>query len=143
MTLTARLSAFVLVLLSIVLLGFSLALYLLSGRYLHGQLDERLDGTLSALVGAAEQTRYGLEWEPSQRQGGIDASPFGLTVLWFVEDRQGQILDRSPQPETDELIQSRPIDAGTAHEVADALEWRSGPWQLRQRWIRAEGDSVV
>jgi len=125
-----------------VLLGFSLALYLLSGRYLHGQVDERLDGTLSALCAAAEQTRYGLEWEPSQRQAGIDGSPLGLPVLWFVEDRQGQILDRSPQPETDELIQSRPIDAGTARQVADALEWRSGPWQLRQRWIRAEGDAT-
>jgi signal transduction histidine kinase len=142
LTLTARLSAFVLALLSSVLLGFSLALYLLSGRYLHGQVDERLDGTLSALSGAAEQTRYGLEWEPSQRLVGVGASPFGLPVLWFVEDREGPILDRSPQPETDELIKSRPTDPGTAHQVADALEWRSGPWQLRQRWIRAEGEAT-
>jgi signal transduction histidine kinase len=142
LTLTARLSAFVLVLLSIVLLGFSLTLYLLSRRYLHGEVDERLDGTLSALSAAAEQTRYGLEWEPARRQPGVGASPFGLPVLWFVEDRQGQILDRSPQPETDGLIQSRPIDPGTAHQLAEALEWRSGPWQLRQRWIRAEGDAT-
>jgi signal transduction histidine kinase len=142
LTLTARLSVFVLVLLGIVLLGFSLTLYLLSGRYLHQQVDERLDGTLSALCGAAEQTRYGLEWEPSQRLVGLGASPIDLPVLWFVEDREGPILDRSPQAETDELITSRPTDAGTAHRVADALEWRSGSWQLRQRWIRAEGDAT-
>lgn len=131
-----------LAILSLVLVGFSLTLYLLSGRYLHGQVDERLDGTLSALSAAAEQTRYGLEWEPERRQGGVGASPFGLPVLWFVEDRQGQVLDRSPQPETDELIKSRPIDPGTAHQSAEALEWRSGPWQLRQRWIRAEGNAT-
>ena len=92
-----RLSVFVLVLLSTVLLGFSLASYLLSGRYLHGQVDERLDGTLERRsLRAAEQTRYGLEWEPSQRQAGIDASPFGLPVLWFVEDRRGP----NPRPFT-------------------------------------------
>jgi signal transduction histidine kinase len=141
-TLTARLSVFVLALLSIVLFGFSLTLYLLSGRYLRGQVDERLDGTLSALSAACEQTRYGLEWEPTKRQVDAGASPFGLPVLWFVEDRQGQVLDRSPQPETDELIKSRRIDSGTAHQLADALEWRSGPWQLRQRWVRAEGDAA-
>jgi two-component system OmpR family sensor kinase len=138
LTLTARLSVFVLVLLGIVLLGFSLTLYLLSGRYLRGQVDERLDGTLSELSGACEQTRYGLEWEPTQRQVDVGTSPFGLPVLWFVEDRQGQILDRSPQPETDQLIQSRPVDPGTVHQSADTLEWRSGPWQLRHRWIHAE-----
>jgi signal transduction histidine kinase len=142
LTLTARLSVFVLVLLSSVLLGFSLTLFLLTGRYLHGQVDERLDGALSALSGAAEQTRYGLEWEPTQRQAEIGASPFGLPVLWFVEDRQGQILDRSPQPETDGLIKSRPVDPGTAHELGETLEWRSGPWQIRQRWIRAESDAA-
>jgi heavy metal sensor kinase len=139
LTLTARLSAFVLALLSVVLLGFSLTLYLLCGRYLQGQADERLDTTLGELSGAAEQTRYGLEWEPARRQVGVSASPFGLPVLWFVEDRQGQVLDRSPQPETDELIKSRPVDPGTAHQLGDALEWRSGPWQLRQRWIRTQG----
>jgi signal transduction histidine kinase len=142
LTLTARLSVFVLALLGIVLLGFSLTLYLLSGQYLHGQVDERLDGTLSALSGACEQTRYGLEWEPAQRQVDAGASPFGLPVFWFVEDRQGQIIDRSPEPQTDELIKSRSIDSGTAHQSADTLEWRSGHWQLRQRWIRAESDTA-
>jgi heavy metal sensor kinase len=142
LTLTTRLSSFVLAILGLVLVGFSLTLYLLSGRYLHGQVDERLDGTLSALSAEAEQTRYGLEWEPAKRQAGVGASPFALPVLWFVEDRQGQIIDRSPQPETDELVKSRPIDPGTAHQSAEALEWRSGPWQLRQLWIRAEGDAA-
>jgi heavy metal sensor kinase len=142
LTLTTRLSSFVLAILGLVLVGFSLTLYLLSGRYLHGQVHERLDGTLGALSAAVEQTRYGLEWEPTRRQGGVGASPFALPVLWFVEDRQGQIVDRSPQPETDELIKSRPIDPGTAHQLAETLEWRSGPWQLRQHWIRAEGDAT-
>ena len=127
--------------LSVVLVGFSLTLYLLTDRYLHRQVNERLDGALSALSAAVEQTRYGLEWEPARREGSVGASPFGLSVLWFVEDRQGQIIDRSPQPETDEILKSRPIDSGTAHQSADALEWRSGLWQLRQRWIRAEGDA--
>jgi signal transduction histidine kinase len=141
LTLTARLSAFVLTMLSIVLFGFSLTLYLLSGQYLHRQVDEQLDGTLSALGAAAEQTRYGLEWEPARRQPGVGESPFGLPVVWFVEDRRGQIIDRSPQPETDQLIKSRSADPGTVRQSAEVLEWRARSWQVRQRWIRAESDA--
>jgi len=46
--------------LGIVLVGFSLALYWISGRYLHRQVDERLDAVLSTLSAAVEDTPRGL-----------------------------------------------------------------------------------
>ena len=52
MTLTARLSAFFLGALALVLLGFSLTLYLLARTYLHRQTSERLEAARPTPVSA-------------------------------------------------------------------------------------------
>ena len=68
MTLAARLSAFFLVALAVVLGGFSAALYLLARAHLHRQADERLAAALETLAAAVEFETDGLEWEPQQRR---------------------------------------------------------------------------
>jgi signal transduction histidine kinase len=137
MTLTTRLSVFVLAMLGIVLVGFSLALYWISGRYLHRQVDERLDAVLSTLSAAVEDTPRGLEWEPDQRLRSVDGELFGVSVVWFVADAQGGILDRSPQSQTTEFMQLRAAYAADEAPSQDFQAAASGDWQLRQTRIRA------
>jgi heavy metal sensor kinase len=137
MTLTTRLSVFVLAMLGIVLIGFSLALYWLSGRYLHRQVDERLDAVLSTLSAAVEDTPRGLEWEPGQRLLNVDGELFGVSVVWFVSDGNGGVLDRAPQPQTSELMQLRAAHAAGETPSQDFQAAVSGEWQLRQTRIRA------
>jgi heavy metal sensor kinase len=137
MTLTTRLSVFVLAMLGIVLVGFSLALYWISGRYLHRQVDERLDAVLSTLSAAVEDTPRGLEWEPDQRLRSVDGELFGVSVVWFVTDAQGGVLDRSPQSQTSELMQLRAVNAAGEAPSQDFQAAASGDWQLRQTRLRA------
>jgi signal transduction histidine kinase len=137
MTLTTRLSVFVLAMLGVVLVGFSLAVYWISGRYLHRQVDERLDAMLSTLSGAVEDTPRGLEWEPDQRLRNVDGEPFGVSVVWFVADAQGGLLDRSRQSQTSEFMQLRAAHAADESLSRDLLAAASGEWQLRQTLIRA------
>ncbi len=136
MTLTTRLSVFLLAMLGVVLVGFSLSLYALTDRYLHRQVDERLDAVLSTLVAAAEDSPRGLEWEPAQRQL-IDSSTFGVPVAWLIEDQQGNRVDQLAQPQTAELLALR-SQASPTEQSAENAEWRSGAWQLRQRRIRSQ-----
>ncbi len=137
MTLTTRLSVFVLAMLGIVLVGFSLALYWISGRYLHRQVDERLDAVLSTLSAAVEDTPRGLEWEPEQRLRNADRELFGVSVVWFVADAQGGLLDRSPQAQTSEFMQLRAAHAADESLSRGFLADASGEWQLRETRIRA------
>ena len=66
MKLSTRLSVFFLTALALVLLGFSTALFAMASRYLHRQVDERLDAALNTLAAAAEVTPAGVEWEPQR-----------------------------------------------------------------------------
>src|SRR5438093_5110916 len=95
MSLTARLSAFFLGAMAVVLLGFSLTLYLLAESYLHGQADARLSAALDALAAVVEAEPDGLEWDPAGRHltVGRDAGP--EQVRWTITDGAGRAVDRS------------------------------------------------
>lgn len=127
--------------LSVVLVGFSLTLYLLTGRYLHRQTDERLDAVLSTVAAAIEITPRGLEWEPAQRQITVDTPTVGVPIVWLLEDHQGQVLAGSADAQTSEFIKIHSPTSPNGLRSEDTVEWRSGPWQLRQRRILAQGDS--
>jgi heavy metal sensor kinase len=128
MTLTARLSAFFLGALAVVLVGFSASLYLLARAYLHREVADRLEAALDTLTAAAEREQGGLEWEPSQHHLtlGQDAGP--EQVRWEVRDGEGRLVDHSPN-----------LAAGTP-DTSDALRTdRDGePWQIAQRRLQAE-----
>ena len=61
MKLTTRLSAFFLASLAIVLVGFSVALFVSARIYLHRQVDDRLASALAVLSAAAEVHPDGVE----------------------------------------------------------------------------------
>ncbi len=133
MTLTTRLSVFLLAMLGVVLVGFSLSLYLLTGRYLHRQVGERLDAVLSTLAAAAEDSPRGLEWEPAQRQLNLDTSTFGVPVAWLIEDWSTQHvgpLGTARKPPTSSHCDPRHHPLSCRRKTR---KWRSGAWQLRQR----------
>ena len=80
MSLTGRLTAFFLVGLAAVLLGFSGTLYGLAHSHLHRQLDARLDAVLDMLVAAAEFKAGGVEWEPGERRLALGRSPSAIAI---------------------------------------------------------------
>ena len=86
MSLTARVSAFLLVVLAVVLAGFSGGLYLLARTYLYGQADERLEAGLDTLAAAAE-VQDGLSVLKRYRADGGAAPVLFLTARDAVSDR--------------------------------------------------------
>ena len=99
MTLTNRLLSFFLTALAVLLLGFSVTLYLLVRSHLSGQLDDRLEATLNTLVAAAEVRVEAVEWEPAERLMTFGTGAAGGEVAWLVTDEQGQVVDRAGPPD--------------------------------------------
>jgi signal transduction histidine kinase len=95
MSLATRLSAFFLIALAVVLVGFSGALYLLARSHLVRELDERLERALDTLEASVDIEPGGLEWEPADRRMslGVDRGP--AAVRWVVSDSAGAIVDQS------------------------------------------------
>src|SRR5262245_54118622 len=93
MTLTTRVSAFFLGWLGLSLAGFAVTVYLVARADLHSRAEDRLQGTLDALVVAADVEPEGIEWEAHERTvprgGGPDA------VVWLVAVPGGPVVDRS------------------------------------------------
>jgi heavy metal sensor kinase len=136
-SLTARLSAFFLAALAVVLAGFSVSLYLLAWAHLSRQVDDRLEAALDTLTAAVEREPGWLEWEPHQR----DLVPGRAGVLgqvrWEVRDERGLLVDRSPNLGAAGLEVDAPPD-GIAQ-----LEREGVPWRFAGRRVPAPpaGDS--
>jgi len=137
LTLTTRLSLFFLTTLALVLVGFSVTLYLLAGTYLHGQSDERLDAALNTLVASIDVGRDGLEWEPAQRHLHLGPAAFGDQVLWLIGDDQGRIVDRSKQNIAEDFLAEATKHLRQNERSTERLDWQGERWQFRQRWVQA------
>jgi signal transduction histidine kinase len=120
MTLTTRVSAFFLGWLGLSLAGFAITIYLVARADLYRRADDRLAGTLDALVAAAEVDKDGVEWEPHERTlprgEGRDA------VIWIVAVPDARVLDRS-NPAAGDWLLTEPVDTladptGAAWRVA-------------------------
>jgi len=94
-SLTTRMSAFLLGVLAVVLAGFSTTLYLLARTYLHRQVEERLTTALDTLVAAAEMEPDGIDWEPNVHHLTLGQDGAADQVRWFVRDGEGRVVDRS------------------------------------------------
>jgi two-component system, OmpR family, sensor kinase len=95
MSLTTRMSAFFLTALAMVLIGFSMTLYLLAWTYLHRQAEERLAGALDTLTAAVEVEADGLDWEPAVHHLALGQDESADQVRWLVRDGAGRLVERS------------------------------------------------
>jgi two-component system, OmpR family, sensor kinase len=136
MSLSTRLSLFFLAGLAVVLLGFSATLYFLGRSYLTHQLDERLEKALDTLEAAVDIETEGLEWEPDERRLMLGMESGVEQVRWTVHDRNGVVVDRSPNalnepfppPIDPKALPEKPLD-GTAMTDVDG-------WRIAQRHLR-------
>ena len=107
MTLTTRLLVFFLLMLGVVLIGFSTALYLLADNYLHRQVNDRLETVLHTVSSAIESGSEGVEWEPVERQQSLQPLTLDDDVAWIVGDGAVQIVARSNGGMTDRFLMNR------------------------------------
>ena len=106
MSLTTRLSAYFLTALALVLLGFSLVLYLLVHRHLVDQHDQRLEAAFQTIVAAVEVHAGDVEWEPLERHITLGEDPGEDQVRWLVHDDSGRLIDCSRNLELGEGVQT-------------------------------------
>lgn len=95
MSLTNRLSLYFLAALGVVLIGFSLTLYVLVRWHLYAQLDERLDAAIESLVAAVEVHPNDVQWEPQERRITLGDDAAADQPRWALQDLSGELKDRS------------------------------------------------
>ena len=138
MTLTNRLNLFFLGTLAVVLIGFSVALYVLAEQHLIRQLDDQLGAATRTLASAAEVDPDGVEWEPHNRPHTLAPGVFGDSLHWSVTAEDGRVVDRSPQSEAESLLASADEPFRTGHRNPRRLDHDGQAWQVTR--LRLEPD---
>jgi len=138
MTLAARLSAFSLGALALVLAGFSAALYVAAVVHSDRSADQRLGSALAMLAALAEDEPGGLDWEPEGRREILArGSGLGL-VCWTVRDGRGKLVDQSRGRADVAMLPEAP---GHRRLDPDGHPWRVGRRALRSE--RLEGGEAT
>jgi signal transduction histidine kinase len=141
-TLTRRLTLFFLASHALVLVGFSVALYLLANRHLHRQLEDRLVAAAHTLASAAEIGPDGVEWELSARPHALAPGGFGDQLEWAVATDSGRIVDRSAQAGLEPLLAASDAAFQSGHRNPRRLDHAGHAWQITR--IRVEpGTSIA
>jgi signal transduction histidine kinase len=136
-SLVSRLSAFFLAALGVVLVGFSVALYVLAAGYLKRQVDERLDAALATLAAAAEVGPAGVEWEPGERILGLGRDPGEDQIRWAILDDRGRFVDRSAN-----LSATRPALEISRDPGRGVISYAGGRiWQAKVRLVTAPAEA--
>ena len=134
MTLTRRLSLIFLTTLAVVLLGFSVTLYLLARNYLYRQAGDHLVSALDTLAVGVESGPGGLEWEPNER-----VLPFRTAnspVVWQISDESHRIVDKQGPDGLEHLLAS-------AGKWPDLVHWQGGNWLVAERQLQASGAKAL
>jgi two-component system OmpR family sensor kinase len=139
MRLSTRLSLFFLGALALVLLGFSATLYAMASRYLHRQVDERLEAVLNTLAAAAEVGPDGVEWEPRQRSLSFGRRTLEGPFSWQVADEQGERLDGSSSGEQDLFLASSADDA--RRRPRNVVDPQGVTWRALRRFLEPTSDT--
>jgi signal transduction histidine kinase len=132
-SLVSRISAFFLAFLALILLGFSVTLYLLARTHFQRDLDERLMVALDGLTVAAEIEPGHIEWRPGLRAPTDDAHPDDAPVGWVVYDGRGSVVERSTAAGAFDLsgaLEDFPA-VGHYHVTRPGRDGR--PWRLAVR----------
>jgi heavy metal sensor kinase len=134
-TLTTRLSVFFLVMLGLVLAGFSAATYVLARAYLRHQTADRLQAALNTLVAAVEIGPDGVEWEPAQRTLTFGRGAGGDQLAWLISSGRGRVVDRSADSADDDLLAETAERLRDGDRKARRVSWRGERWEVAQRWV--------
>jgi two-component system, OmpR family, sensor kinase len=137
MSLVTRLSAFFLVALAVVLVGFSIVLYFLAERYLYRQLDAQLATALETLQAAVDVESDGLDWNPAGDRPITVGTDAGLDQLrWVVVNGLQRIVAHSANYDpatfpTDWRPAVWPTDPPDGTAIGQVGNWRVGARRLR------------
>lgn len=141
MSLTSRLSAFFLAALALVLMGFSLSLYLLAQSYLYQKTKDRLASALDTLAAAAEVKPAILHWEPEEHHLMLGKDSGADHVRWEVRDGRGRPVDRSANLQGTLFVEGLP-EAVLEGKSIQEIDRAGHPWCLARRRLRPEQFSL-
>jgi signal transduction histidine kinase len=136
MSLTTRLSAFFLTALALVMLGFSLFLYLLVRNHLVSRTNQRLESAMQTIIAAVEVHADDVEWEPLERHITLGEDPGDDQIRWLVHDDSGRLIDCSPN--LGSAQQAAKKGSGLVSETSpDPFLAASEGWRVLDRRLRA------
>jgi|tagenome__1003787_1003787.scaffolds.fasta_scaffold20938088_1 heavy metal sensor kinase len=138
MKLTTRISVFFLASLAVVLVGFSVSIYLLVHSHLLYQLDDRADDALDTLNAAVEAGPDGLEWEGNDRKLAVASSSASEPIVWVVFADDGQLLDGSKDEAAHRVLTSG-AGQGTGQDKQQ-ITLDAESWRIARRYLRADED---
>jgi two-component system, OmpR family, sensor kinase len=138
MSLTRRFSALCLVLLIVVLLGFSTAVYVSAWIYLDRQVRERVDAALAVLAAAAEIHPKGIEWEPQERVLPLGQKAGPDRLRWLVFDDRGREVDHSRNWTDSELAAQSTGPTATSEITERVVDLENTTWLVVRRRIRPD-----
>src|SRR5262249_2030137 len=133
-----RLSLFFLSALAVVLVAFSVALFLLADRHLTRQLDDQLAAAARTLASAAEVEPDGMEWEPAGHPHAFAPGAFADQLHWAVTTDGGQFIDHSAQPGTEELLAQADAAFRSGHRNPRRLDHAGQAWQVTRLRLAPE-----
>lgn len=135
MTLTTRLTAFLVATVVVVLVGFSLAFYLLTQIQLYRELDARAEAYRGMLYASVEFEPNGLEWDPrAEFLKNIPANE----LQWVALDEKG-FLGGSDQAQV--LASISPARA--AGDEASYVTLNQSPWRVVSQLVRFPQPELV
>lgn len=106
MSLTTRLLLHSQVALAVVLAVLCVGVPVAAHWYVRHQAAETAERAVATLVASVDIEPDSVEWEPSDREVVLGTGPLGEAAHWVVTDARGEMVDRSPNATTDELVGS-------------------------------------
>jgi len=136
MSLVTRLSTFFLAALALVLIIFSVSLFVLAGSYLRRQLDQQLTGSLDALEASLHFEEDNLQWKPDERRLVLGVDQAIESPRWAIKSSAGKLIDRSANSRGSDFPTSW-LPAGWPAGRAEATVFADTPaWRLAARRVR-------
>ncbi|WP_165071882.1 sensor histidine kinase [Paludisphaera rhizosphaerae] len=128
-----RLTIYYVTAIAVVLVGFSIALYLLASKHLNRQAYERLEAALNTLSAAAEIEPDGVTWEPEERSLTFGRRTLEGPLVWRVADERGTRIDGSSTDEPDRKLSRLGVDEGADRRFATFADDSGATWLAMSR----------
>jgi len=139
--LTTRLQLFFLVSMATVLFAFSVTLFFAARADWMNEIDERLEGAVTALSASVEMHEEGVEWEPQNRLLHFGTGPEPEQIRWAVYGDDGKLIDHSENLKA-MVPWSVPVDGPSTVELAD-VTWRNESWRSARRVVGNPREHII